>query len=66
MRIGVGREPPKQDVPEFCRPAGSGITPRPHLGLVNRLIVGGQVEQFAPADVINQRQFHWVNTAHDA
>ena len=59
MRIGVGREPPTQDVPDHGRPAGPGITPRPHRGLVNHLIIGGQVEPFAPADMIDQRLLHW-------
>ena len=58
MRIGVGREPPTQDVADHGRPAGPGITPRPHRGLINRLIIGGQVEPFPAADVLDQRLLH--------
>ena len=58
MRIGVGREPPTQDVADHGRPAGPGLTPRPHRGLVNHLIFGGQVEPFPPADVLDQRPLH--------
>ena len=54
MWIGVGREPPTQDVPDHGSPAGPGITPRPHRGLVNHLIADGQVEPFSPADVLDQ------------
>jgi hypothetical protein len=53
MWIGIGCEPPTQDVPDYNRPARPGITPRPHRGLVNRLIIAGQVEPFALADVID-------------
>ena len=56
--VGVGREPSAQDVPDHARPAGPGIAPRPHRGLVNLLIVGGQVEQFPAADVIDEGLFH--------
>ncbi len=41
MWIGVGREPPTQDVPDHSRPAGPGLTPRPHRSLVNHLMIGG-------------------------
>ena len=58
MRIGVGREPSAQDVPDHGRPAGPRITPRPHRGLVNRLVIGGQVEPFPAADVLDQRLLH--------
>ena len=58
MRVRVGHEPPTQDVADHARPAGPGLTPRPHRGLINRLIIGGQVEQFPPADVLDQRLLH--------
>jgi hypothetical protein len=58
MWIGVGRKPPTQDVPDHSSPAGPGTTPRPHRGLVNRLI-GGQVKPFALADMIDQRLLYW-------
>jgi hypothetical protein len=58
MRIGIGREPPTQDVADYGRPAGSGLTPRLHRGLVNHLIVDGQVEPFPPANVTDQRLLH--------
>ena len=58
MRIRIGREPPTQDVADHARPAGPGITPRPHRGLINRLIIGGQVEPFPAADVLDQRLLH--------
>ena len=58
MRIRVGREPPTQDVADHGRPAGPGITPRPHRGLINHLILGGQVEPFPAADVLDQRLLH--------
>jgi hypothetical protein len=54
MRIGVSREPPAQDVTYHARPAGPRITPRPHRGLVDHLIVGGQVEPFPVANVLDQ------------
>ena len=41
MWIGIGREPPTQDFPDHGRSAGPSLTPRPHRGLVNSLIVGG-------------------------
>ena len=56
--VGVRREPSSHDVPDHARPAGPGIAPRPHRGLVNLLIVGGQVEQFPAADVIDEGLFH--------
>ena len=59
MWIGVDREPPTQDVPDHYSPEGPGITPVPHRGFVNRLIIGGQVKLFAPADVIDQRLLRW-------
>jgi hypothetical protein len=34
MRIEVGHEPPAQDVADHGCPAGPGITPRPHRGLI--------------------------------
>ena len=34
------------------------LTPRPHRGLINRLIIGGQVEPFPAADVLDQRLLH--------
>ena len=46
MRVGVGHQPPTQDVADHGRPAGPGITPRPHRSLVNHLIIGGEVEPF--------------------
>ena len=51
-------EPPTQDVPDHGRPAGPGLTPRPHHGLIHRLISGGQIEPFPPADMLDQRQLH--------
>jgi len=41
MWIGIGREPPTQDFPDHGRSAGPSLTPRPHHGLVNSLILGG-------------------------
>ena len=58
MRIRVGREPPAQDVADHSRPAGPGITPRPHRGLINRLIIGVQVEPFPAANMLDQRPLH--------
>lgn len=53
--IGVGCEPSKEDVPDYSRPAGPVGAPRSHRGLVNYLIVGGQVEPFPPAHALDQR-----------
>jgi hypothetical protein len=55
MRIKDRSEPPSQDVADHARPAGPGIPPRPHRGLVNRLIAGCQVEPFPAANVLDQR-----------
>jgi hypothetical protein len=57
MRVRVSRQPSKQDVPDHGGPAGPGITPRPHRGLVNRLIIGGQVEHFPTYDVFDECLF---------
>ena len=57
MRVRVGQQPPTQDVADHPSAAGPGLTPRPHRGLVNRLITG-QIEQFPPADMIGQRLLH--------
>ena len=54
MRIGVDGEPPTQDVADHARPACPGNAPRPHRGLINRLITGGQVEPFPAANVFHQ------------
>ena len=54
MWVGVGREPSTQYVPDHGRPAGPVITPRSHRGLVNHLLVGGQVEPFSSVDVLDQ------------
>ena len=54
MWVRVGREPSTQDVPDHARPAGPGIAPRPHRGLVNLPIVGGQVEPIPPGDVLDE------------
>jgi hypothetical protein len=60
MRIRVGGEPPTQDVADHARPAGPGITPRPHHGLINRLTLVTQVEPFPSADVLDQRLLQWA------
>jgi len=54
MRIAVGRETPAQDVAYHARPAGPGITPRPHRGLIDHLIISTQVEPFPTANVLDQ------------
>jgi len=50
----VGRETPAQDVAYHARPAGPGITPRPHRGLIDHLIISTQVEPFPTANVLDQ------------
>jgi hypothetical protein len=54
-QVGVGRELTTQDVSDHSRPAGPGVAPRSHRGLVNHLIFGSQVEPFSPADMIDQQ-----------
>jgi hypothetical protein len=56
--VGVGHEPSTQDVPDDCRRAGPGVTPRSHRGLVNHLVISGQVERITAADTIDQLLLH--------
>lgn len=58
MRVGVGCEPPAQDVADHPCPAGPELAPRPHRGLIGHLALGGQIEPFSLADMIGQRLLH--------
>jgi hypothetical protein len=58
VRINVRREPPTQDIANYARPAGPGLAPRQHRRLINRLIIGGQVEPFPAADMLDQQLLH--------
>jgi hypothetical protein len=58
MWVGVGRKPPTQDVADHGCPACPGLIPRPHRGLVDLFIAGGQVEYFPANDMIDERLLH--------
>ena len=55
MCVGVGCEPPTQDVADHGRPASPGITPRPHRRLTNHLTRDHEIEPFPLGGVIDHR-----------